>query len=568
MWHAGDTIRLFALRDETVALQVAIEGPAAEVSVEVELPGISSERFIEWFLPVTRSSSQGQNYSLAWAAGSGPRGDDDTGWLPDPLIPVEHAAAWAPWPMKIAAGENGVVWIDLTVPRDQPPGVVAGQVVVKSGAQILARFPVELEVLPATLPPRPVGTWVFYNREELTRAVAGDTDAAERQLLQLYHRHRVTAFDSLNAPAQVAARVPALDGSLYTPAAGYHGPAEGSGDGLIVLGTYGTLQAPNEEGIKKVEEISDALAARGLFDKAEVVLYAADERCDSQAGAGWRARIAQSKNSNVKLVRVTWTCSEPPAQQPVDVPMVFAGEYDSSLAAAARAAGKETWIYNGFRPSTGAMLTDTEAVSMRTFGWIAAMAQIPRWFIWESTAWFDSNPGGRGAFDPFADAATCRGTSNGVTLMGDGVLVYPGRQRAFAAHSLDFDGVIPSIRLKNLRRGIEDAGYLQLARSSNPDAADALARALFPRILAETMPGDTPSWSRDGRAFLETRRALSKMIGPGAIPRAATHIVGAGNGRPRVPRFRWRYVVLAFGGLMTVDLLLLAFSRRRKLSRG
>ena len=46
------------------------------------------------------------------------------------------------------------------------------------------------------------------------------------------------------------------------------------------------------------------------------------------------------------------------------------------------------------------------------------------------------------------------------------MLVYPGRQiDGFAAHSVGMDGVIASIRLKNLRRGIQDAGYLQLARA-------------------------------------------------------------------------------------------------------
>jgi hypothetical protein len=541
VWAPGRPLRLFAMRDEVVAFQVAVQGPGARVQVGVEGldAEITVERFVEPFLEVQRSLEKGSENTLGWHGGAGPPAGCFVGWLPDPLIPVELAPAWAPWPMTIAAGQNGVVWIDLTIPRDLAPGLRRGRVVVRAAGEPAATIPLEVEVLEATMPPHPIRTWLFYGRDDLGRRV-GDVEASADQLLSLFHRHRVTGFDSVNSVADVRRDLPALDGSLYSQARGYAGPAAGVGDGLVVLGAYGTFHAATPEHLGEVEAIADELAAHGVFDRAEVVLYADDERCDSAAGAGWRALLASSRDGNARRVRVAWTCSEDPVRQPVDVPIVFAGEYDSARADAARAAGKEVWIYNGYRPATGSLLTDTPATDLRTFGWIAAAADISRWFIWNTDAWSDGNRGGHGPFDPFVTAATGHNDEEGSTLMGDGLLVYPGRQRdRFAAHSLGLGGVVPSIRLKNLRRGIEDAGYLQLARAAARDEADSIARALLPRILAEARIDDPPAWSDEGAHFFQAREALARLIAPGADPGPGQRF--GGGPRPRTFHLRRRY---------------------------
>ncbi|HVZ72647.1 MAG TPA: hypothetical protein VHJ20_09750 [Polyangia bacterium] len=565
IWSPGQPIRLFALRDEVVAFQVVLEGPldGARVDVEALDPAFTVERFVEPFFDVPRSKTENGPFSLGWQAHAGPKGDAWTGWWPDALVPVELAKDWAPFPLRVPARQNGVVWIDLTVPPDAAPGVRRAQVVVRVGEQVAATLPLELEVLPATMPARPVRTWIFYERGELEKRI-GHPDVAAAQLLQLLHRHRLTGFDGVGSAADVEARASALDGSLYTPAHGYHGPAEGVGDDLVVLGTYGTLFNPRPESIARVEGVADALAKHNLFEGREVLIYAADENCRAPVAAAWRATIAQSTNANVRRVRVGWTCSEDPSTQPVDVAMVHAGEYDPRLAGS-----KPTWIYNGYRPSTGALLTDTEATSMRTFGWIASMAKIQRWFVWESTAWYDSNWGGHGAYDPFVSAATGYNDDEQKILAGDGVLLYPGKQiDKFQEHSLGLDGVVPSIRLKNLRRGVEDAGYYELAAASDPAAAAAIARALLPRILGEAKPEERPPWGERGAPFFEARRALSKLIRPGAtitamgVDALPAALPTFGNG-PHAKKFHIRYRQMAVGVFVLGVLGFAWFLRRR-----
>jgi hypothetical protein len=585
VWRPGQPIRLFALRDEVVALQIVVEAdarPLDDVSVELgPLVGpngdaITVERFVEHFFHMPHASSaRGTDHNLAWATGSGPAPGAYLGVVPDALIPVDLAPSWAPWPMHVPARENGVVWIDLTIPRQQAPGVYRGRVVARAGGGTLAVLPLELEVLAATLPPRPVATMLYYGKNELARRV-GDASAAERQLWTLLHRHRLSAIHAVSSPADVRAQLPALDGSLYTPAAGYDGPAQGLGDGIVVIGMYGSLGDATPDAVREVGEIADELAEHRLFDAADVVLYAEDEDCRSPRGAAWRAALARAPNANARRVRVAWTCSEEPKGQPVDVPIVGAFAYDPAAALAARSAGKETWIYSGYRPSTGTVLTDTEAVSLRTVGWIAAMTGARRWFIWETTAWYDGHPGGRGPFDPFVTPETYH-NRDGDALMGDGVLLYPGRQiDRFTEHSVGLPGVLPSIRLKNLRRGIEDAGYLQLARAARRDEASAIARALLPRVLAEAVPGEPPAWSERGAAFFEARRALARFVAEGKgvgvdpgpppgvgvrPPHAPKLVLGwHGGGRPRL-RF-----LLGVPGALLVSATVLARTRRRRAS--
>ncbi len=218
-----------------------------------------------------------------------------------------------------------------------------------------------------------------------------------------------------------------------------------------------------------------------------------------------------SLDPDLRRVRVAWTCDADPASQPVDIPILHA-TFDAEAAERARERGKEVWVYNGERPFSGTFLLDAEAVSPRVNGWLGAVFGVGRWFYWESTFWYDDNKGGHGAVDPFVTAETFH-NADGDHADGDGVLVYPGRQvDLFQEHSAGVAGVFPSIRLKNWRRGVEDAGYYQLAHLRSPARAEAIARRLLPRVASAAKEGEGASWSSRGAAFFEARRELLAVI--------------------------------------------------------
>ena len=542
VWSPNAPIRLFATKNETVAFQVVVAADDAALSgVTVDLDVLTSdkakienaagatdptsyvgrniERFVEHFLDVTRASGGStKGESLGWAPGSGPTAPVTkwTGKVPDALIPVEVAPSWAPYPMNIAARNNGVVWIDVTVGKSQPPGRYRGTVTVKSGGAEIASLPVALDVLDITLPDRPTKTMLSYDPDAFERRMGSASAAAEKHLFRLYHRHRLTPMHGAVSTAQVQSRLAALDGSLYTASQGYEGPGENVGDDVLSIGTFGKLGDPDASKLGTVEGIADLLEQKGLLAKTDTFVYATDEDCSSPTGSQWKSLIAGSSNANVKKVRVGWTCSSNPSSQVVDIPIVFAPFFDLDAATKARAAGKAVWIYNGVMPQTGAFFTDAPATSLRVNGWLSGMFDIGRWFYWETTFWYDENNGGDGPYDPFAQSETFH-NQHGDWANGDGVLVYPGRQVDFASHSVGMDGVIASIRLKNWRRGIQDAGIYQLARAVDATRAEEIANALLPAALSSAKNGKAAAWSESGKAYFDARKALLALVPGGAV---------------------------------------------------
>jgi hypothetical protein len=528
IWRPDEGGHLFAMRNETVALQVVVEADdAALEGVTVDLTSLERpdgtklgekreygravgnpiERFVEHFVEVRRSSGgERRGESRGWESGSGPPDREWVGLVPDALIPIELAPSWDPYPLAIEPRSNGVVWIDLDVPRDQTPGVYGGEVVVRASDRDLARLPLELEVVDATLPDRTVATALSYDHEELEERVG---PRAERQLWQLLHRHRIAPLNDAISPADIDRELPSLSGALYTPQQGYAGPGQGMGDGVLAVGAHGAFRDADEGSRGRVQAIADRIANQKLFGGTDVVFYAADEQCSSPWGAAWRALLRNDEDANVRRLRVGWTCAQDPTEQPVDVPMMRA-VFDTAQVNAARAQGKESWVVDGVLPRTGSFLLDDDAVSPRVNGWLSAMYRVPRWLVTGSTQWYAEQ--GDVPLDPFDDAESFE-DRNGAHANGEGMLLYPGAQRdAFEQHSLNFQGVLPSIRLKNWRRGIEDAGYLQMARDRDPARADAIARWLVPTAFDSAKAGEPASWGSRGKPFFEARQALLAII--------------------------------------------------------
>jgi hypothetical protein len=473
------------------------------------------------------------------------------GPVPDALVPVELAAArgapWIPYPMRIEARSNGIVWIDLNVPTTQAAGMYRGSIVVRQGSAALDTLPVELDVIDMALPAEASSALLYYDPDELARRVGA---GAEEHLWQLLHAHRIAPLHDATTPDDVRRQRDALDGVAFTAARGYLGPAASIGDGTLSLGAYGELGDPDAG---RLQALVSEVGSAGLFATTRVFIYADDEACTSPRGPGWRALVHASPDPDVGRVRVAWTCSEDPAEQDVDDPMLLASDYDVRKAEAAR--GKRVGIYNGVLPHSGTFLIDADAVSPRVNGWLAAMFEVPSWLYWESTYWYGRH--GDLPLDPFRDAETFH-NAGGDWANGDGVLLYPGRQLdAFRDRSLDFAGVIPSIRLKNWRRGIQDGLYLRLARQRDPAATDLVARSLVPTAFHEARPGAPAPWSSRGDGFFQARRALLTIAMGPAVEKPSTSYfarrpLGARSGRAEVIAFVVLGVALVFVLILAV----------------
>ncbi|WP_437969878.1 hypothetical protein WMF04_11530 [Sorangium sp. So ce260] len=547
LFRPGEPIRLGALRAEVVAFQVIVEAGAEPVrGVTVELSGlapaagagappaapqqqdqapagaapaqaIAIDRFVEHYVEIKERSRNDQRplESLGWSPAARPPDDRHLGFLPDALIPVELAPPWAPYPLEVGARETRAVWVDLHVPEGAAPGLHEGKLVVRSASHgELASLELRLDVAPATLPYGPVDFIAFYEADRVAERV-GDGSAVEQQLWQLLHEHHVDGFASVRSPAEVERLRPAIDGSLYTRERGYLGPGQGVPPGAVALGAYGGFGDPKEETLRRVEAVAELLPPVD-----DVMLYAVDEQCESPRGPGWRRLVRGSRLSS--RILVGHSCGEVhPQQQDVDLVLTPANRFDSVWARAAREAGKRLWVYNGALPRTGTFMIDAPLTGLMADGWIAATHEVGRWFLWETAFWHDGNRGGKGPVDPFTVAENFH-NRDGDACLGDGMLLYPGTQRGrFASRSVGFPGVFPSMRLKSLRRGIQDAGYIALARSASPGAVDALVKEVIPAALDEALDTSPAAWSSDGAPFFEGRAALRALIPAGASLDAA-----------------------------------------------
>ena len=115
------------------------------------------------------------------------------------------------------------------------------------------------------------------------------------------------------------------------------------------------------------------------------------------------------------------------------------------------------------------------------------------------------------AIDPFVTAESFH-NDDGDAALGDGLLLYPGRQQGkFAASSLGTDAVLPSMRLKAIRRGIQDAGLIALAAREQPEETARLIARALPAAWTKRMLG-RPRLVGDGAALFEAGRAALRAL--------------------------------------------------------
>jgi hypothetical protein len=531
----GDAVSLFAMRGETVAFQIVLEAGADPIDGAHATIGAlytkggdrldaAIDPFVERFVEIRRPSGNDREPgSLAFTAAAAPPADRFTGFIADALVPLVHAGD-----VRVEPEQRGAIWIDLTVPPDARPGDYEAAILVRAGSRELAARPLHVRVIDRALPYAAAKTMVYYDTANLAGRM-GDA-RAERELRALLHAHHLSAVREITTPEAATMELEALRGEAFTPSRGYRGPGEGIGEGVLAIGAYGALGEPSEKGAATVAAIADVLRAGGVFASTQTFVYAIDEDCASPWGARWRALLARDERT--RGVRAGVTCGVDPASQPADLVMMTASDLWPSRARVAEAAplAKWGWAYNGRRPYAGPLMIDVPATDLRANAWIAARYGIERWFYWESTFWMDGNRGGQGGgvgFDPFAVAETFH-NADGDHCNGDGSLVYPGMQRTPGSVDYRVGTVFPSVRLKNLRRGIEDAGYIAIARTVDRARADAVVRRVIPRALAAA--GERPSWPERGSEWIDARRDLAAI----AIAETTAARVDDGAEAPRM----------------------------------
>jgi hypothetical protein len=148
------------------------------------------------------------------------------------------------------------------------------------------------------------------------------------------------------------------------------------------------------------------------------------------------------------------------------------------------------------------MIIDTHGTALRTWGWIAYRYQVPLWYAWAGMYYRDVY-NKREPRNVLVDPITFQDAEDHGN--GDGLLAYPG--------------ALPSLRLKALRRGLQDRLLLQTLDACGGQArARDLARRAIPRALGQAEPGARPLWPTTEPPWEAARHELLDAIAMACSP--------------------------------------------------
>ncbi len=412
-------------------------------------------------------------------------------WLPDPLLP--------PAPFKVRASATQGVWLTARAGHGAKPGVYSGQVILSAGGRPLRNVPMTLRVrdfgnpetfgLPTAFCVMDTFTKAQYpeRSEEMIRKAHDlmldyrlNPDNISRteppRIEDLLHaRERgMNRFNILNLvpePAKPVKLVYNAPISAYTPA------------------FYEELKARLTPYVAKLRE-------HGLEKSA--YLYGFDERSHEYypaLGELWRKLKADFPDIPVMTTSKMYLDMREgknyPEQDITDWFCPLTSVYDPALSEKLRGQGRQVWWYvccGPTYPQANFASIEYPFIEGRLLGWLTYRYRADGLLFWHVNLWPDKPP--LKLDDTFLTAWTAE---NSLKMPGDGQLLYPGES-----------GPLPSIRLANVRDGVEDYEWLMmLAQKKGRGAAEAMT--------VELIRGMT-DFDRSPEALRKTRSRIADAL--------------------------------------------------------
>lgn len=473
--------------------------------------------------------------------------------FPDVAVPLELHNTFT-----ISANKNQSIWADIYIPKNAPAGTYSGRLLIKENDVVTRTIPVELVVKNFTLPDEPHSKTMLYlgyrdvNERYLGEAYPAGTEAnvtvikniRDKHFL-LAHRHKISLIDAdpnesvWNQDAPRPDWTARLSGQLFTAANGYDGPGVGTGNGVYIIGPYGSWSWKNGTQTDMWNHTNNwANWFAYNAPNTDYALHLIDEptSADYPTIEKWASWINNNPGSGNKVPSMVtmWPMDAQKYTPSLDyvVSGMTLGQTDVWQTAVnyyQNTPGKKFMMYNGGRPGQGSFMTDDDGVALRELAWGQYKKKVDRWFFWEST-YYNNYQGGTGQTNVFTQAQTFGGTGTSDPIRGltgwnysngDGVLFYPGTDKVYPAESYNLPGPIASLRLKYWRRGIQDVDYVVMAAKINPVKTQEIVNRLVPKAMWEVgveNPADPTylngpvSWSDDPNVWEAARLELANII--------------------------------------------------------
>ncbi len=611
LWHAGKrTVALFAAANETVSFQLILDAPpeglkGLGISFErLAAPGYTmGEDAVSLFrmLPVQVGEYPPWYLRLADES-AGPRR------VYDILLPV--GGPRTDRPITLQPNERLALWVDVAVPRDALPDEYAADILIRHRhGRLKAKLLLKVYdfVLPDIRPVPCLGGFSYKTIfQEFVRHVgpAGrptpfvpswlDTSNRHvrtglvvlRELMRVGHQHRLDLFDRDIRPVLKRDRdgkvqlqwgsydsvvKPYLDGTAFAdrlgvaawPAPAWSGWPDPVDYGGVASAAYrDTLAAVTARTVAHFRQL-------GAGEKLFGWLRTAPTGPACYARHAEMARIVRPAAGEMPLLAEL--PPTPPPESNWTAPKDFARLADmyappgnlASLASAgglARRGRPLTGLYlrPGRPPYVGSCGVFSSPADVRALAWVAMKYRCRGIFLPETLHW----------------EGLQAGAGPDVPAGGEDILFYPNPARgqtieAWVLRKIEpraaaGPAVLPSVRLKWLRRGLQDAAYLWLLRQRQRGAvADAMIRTMVHYAGAGAagdhyQDGRLDGWVRAGPPWLWARKLLAEEVFAAIHPervrredllgqRVAWQKLQQAACQVRIERIRTRFEVLAPG---------------------
>jgi hypothetical protein len=525
---AGANVKLAAARNEWVSFQILLrsDSPVNGVSVEAgELKGPGGAVLRRADVRLYRQ------HQLHLEKGTYRNDAFKPDWYPDPLIPFQHpltgkkleGARVTAVPFDLPDNQTHGFWVDLYVPTNAAPGDYHGVYRVTTAADGVRELPVSLTVWDFALPQTPTLVTAFgsprlrdYYRQQTNAAKEtepSDWAVVDTQCAQLLSENRFNA----SPPSKLLTPKLQPDGSFQIPSGQVQALRE-----FVDRYHVNALETPHPSSVVKDPETQrDTLRAwLAAFDQAAKELdragvlfftYLKDEPNtleDYRYVQKWGRAVREAK-SVVKVLVVEQPWTEPgyggadsawgDLYGAVDIWCPLFSLHRQDSAAKRQALGETVWTYTALcqGPPTPWWHIDFPLLNYRVPAWMAWRDGMTGLLYWGGMSYW------RQSDDPWTQAPFYTGNGRpqqgqqGIVFNGEGSLVYP-------APAVGYDGIVPTIRLKALRNGIEDYEYLAiLQRLGKAAEAQKVVRSLTETFF---------QWEKEPAAYEGARARLAAMI--------------------------------------------------------
>jgi hypothetical protein len=521
----ADAVEISAARAEFESFQVVVtatDGNLRGVSAQMSplkketgesIPAKNVILYREVYIPIRYSS---------------PGATEPPGLIADPLVPFvnPYTNERVPEPRWRDKGMEGSrfgavgfdlwqdrhqpLWVDVEVPKDAAPGLYNGTLEVRAQNAERVTIPVRLTVWDFALPDGPTHENHFGNFSYMAGYYKLDQNSDKYRVLEeryiaMMAAHRINPPLPRRLLPKVADEGTALfdeqtDRQITEFVERYHV----TNIGVPPAPFRDVLTAGRSKAIRYYQSWYAYLAKKGWAERA--YLYMLDEPNTKEAYEEVRQLGALVHEAAPGLRRLV--VEQPYTQNPdwgsldeaVDIWCPLFAFIEEASVKRAQAAGDAVWSYTAlcqkapsYHPDYAKVKNDNPpywqidfpVLSYRIAPWLNRRYGVTGLLYWTTVCWNSptrnpwDNPGFR------------------VNFNGEGALFYPGEDAGI-------DGPIASIRLKNLRDGMEDYEYFMLLeKAKGKQAVDEIVRTAVPTW---------GTWDQDPYHLLKLRERMAQEI--------------------------------------------------------